>query len=103
MHRKLLLLLVPTVCILLVATSLYLGREHLTRLPSLHIPFFDGSTPENAEVLSEAVAPVSTSVITSSAAGGDDTTVAEPTQRHDSLQPAATAAAGPQSITIANG
>ncbi|ROT36122.1 hypothetical protein SODALDRAFT_337264 [Sodiomyces alkalinus F11] len=38
MHRKLLLLLVPTVCILLVATSLYLGHDHLTRLPKLHIP-----------------------------------------------------------------
>ncbi|KAL2753110.1 glycosyltransferase family 69 protein [Sodiomyces alcalophilus JCM 7366] len=101
MHRKLLFLLVPTVCILLVATSLYLGREHLTRLPNLHIPFFDGSTSGDAEVIPETVASASGSAFTSSAAGSVETTVAEPTRSHDSSHPLATA--HPQSITIANG
>ncbi|KAF5005782.1 hypothetical protein FDECE_7792 [Fusarium decemcellulare] len=38
MYRKILVLFVPALCFLLAATSLYLGRDHLTRLSNLYLP-----------------------------------------------------------------
>ncbi|KPM45172.1 hypothetical protein AK830_g1383 [Neonectria ditissima] len=38
MHRRLLFLLVPAVCLLLITTTVYLGRDRLTRLP-VDLPF----------------------------------------------------------------
>lgn len=45
MHRRLLFLLVPALCLLLVTTTLYLGRDRLTRLPALHLPFPHKAAP----------------------------------------------------------
>ncbi|KAM0218026.1 hypothetical protein ACHAPQ_005023 [Fusarium lateritium] len=40
MHRKVLVLCVPLVCFLLVSTSLYLGRDHITRLSEAYLPLY---------------------------------------------------------------
>lgn len=38
MHRKVFVLSVPLVCFLLVTASLYLGRDHITRLSEAYLP-----------------------------------------------------------------
>ncbi|KAF4976295.1 hypothetical protein FZEAL_7011 [Fusarium zealandicum] len=60
MHRKLLVLIVPTLCFLLVATSLYLGRQHLTRLSNLYLPL------QHAAPATLTTTPTSTTITTTS-------------------------------------
>lgn len=48
MHRRLLFLLVPALCLLLVTTTLYLGRDRLTRIPALHLPFPHKAAPSTS-------------------------------------------------------
>ncbi|QPC60138.1 hypothetical protein HYE67_002369 [Fusarium culmorum] len=40
MHRTIFVLCVPLVCFLLVSTSLYLGRDHITRLSETYLPLY---------------------------------------------------------------
>ncbi|KAM5354478.1 hypothetical protein ACJ41O_001125 [Fusarium nematophilum] len=51
MHRKVVLLFIPGLCFLFIATSLYLGRDHLTRLSNLYLPL------QHDAVKAEAVEP----------------------------------------------
>ena len=46
MSRRLLLLILPAVCFLLLATSLYLGRDHFRRLP---FPNFFGTSAASSD------------------------------------------------------
>lgn len=48
MHRRLLFLLVPALCLLLVTTTLYLGRDRLARLPAVHLPFPHKAAPSTS-------------------------------------------------------
>lgn len=41
--RRLLILIVPVLCFLLLTTGLYLGHDHLSQITKLHIPFLDQS------------------------------------------------------------
>ncbi|KAJ4257360.1 hypothetical protein NW762_008479 [Fusarium torreyae] len=43
-HRKVFVLCVPLVCFLLVVSSLYLGRDHITRLSETYLPLYAPST-----------------------------------------------------------
>ena len=40
MHRTIFFLCVPLVCFLLISTSLYLGRDHITRLSETYLPLY---------------------------------------------------------------
>ena len=40
MHRSIFFLCVPLVCFLLISTSLYLGRDHITRLSETYLPLY---------------------------------------------------------------
>ncbi|KAF4467227.1 Alpha-13-mannosyltransferase CMT1 [Fusarium albosuccineum] len=75
MQRKhLVVVLLATFCFMLISTGLYLGREHLTRLSDLYLPFHEASTtpasdpvlePELIATTSTSLAPAETEVATS--------------------------------------
>lgn len=68
MHRKLLVLVLPTLCFLLIATSLYLGRDHLTRLSDLYLPFRHETTPSEAATTSTSASiSIATTITTTNA------------------------------------
>ncbi|KAH6695172.1 alpha-1,3-mannosyltransferase CMT1 [Plectosphaerella plurivora] len=63
MHRdrRLLILIVPVLCFLLLATGLYLGQDHLSRITKLHIPFLSkGDTNEESKPAPSIAASTST-------------------------------------------
>ncbi|RSL93919.1 hypothetical protein CEP52_012972 [Fusarium oligoseptatum] len=63
MRQRIILLFIPALCFLLIATSLYLGREHLTRLSNLYLPIqHDSAEPEaqSSETTSSSYSTTST-------------------------------------------
>ncbi|KAF7547624.1 hypothetical protein G7Z17_g7612 [Cylindrodendrum hubeiense] len=88
MNRRLLFLLVSALCLLLVTTTLYLGRDHLTQLPALRLPFPHKATPSTSSTSnSEQIVATPTSLFAAS-------TTASVT---------ASATASSTAITISNG
>jgi alpha-1,3-mannosyltransferase len=61
MHRdrRLLILIVPVLVFLLLATGLYLGHDHLSRITKLHIPFLSDDDPTGSDA-AQATAPTTT-------------------------------------------
>ncbi|KAH6892548.1 alpha-1,3-mannosyltransferase CMT1 [Thelonectria olida] len=67
MNRRLLWLLVPALCFIFLATSLYVSSEHLTQLPDLHLqlPFQQNqnhNSSSSSPLLSASLDPTTSSV-----------------------------------------
>ncbi|KAJ3536310.1 hypothetical protein NM208_g6777 [Fusarium decemcellulare] len=87
MQRKhLVVVLLATFCFMLISTGLYLGREHLTRLSDLYLPFHEASTTPASDPVSKAelittsstsLAPLETEVATSTTSATPTSDAAE--------------------------
>ncbi|RGP61474.1 hypothetical protein FSPOR_10002 [Fusarium sporotrichioides] len=65
MHRTIFVLCVPLVCFLLISTSLYLGRDHITRLSETYLPLYaPGSGTTITEIISSPSSSTSISPYT---------------------------------------
>ncbi|KAJ4221585.1 hypothetical protein NW759_006831 [Fusarium solani] len=63
MRQRVILLFIPALCFLLIATSLYLGREHLTRLSNLYLPIqhsTDSAEAQSSETFSSSYSTTTT-------------------------------------------
>ncbi|XEV02251.1 hypothetical protein FSHL1_007538 [Fusarium sambucinum] len=65
MHRTIFVLCVPLVCFLLVSTSLYLGRDHITRLSETYLPLYaPGLATNTTKIISSPSSSTSKSAYT---------------------------------------
>ncbi|KAM5345010.1 hypothetical protein ACJ41O_010872 [Fusarium nematophilum] len=76
MHRKILVLILPAFCFLLIATSLYLGRDHWTRLSGLYSP--RQGQPKTAAASIPSATPTSTKAAATTTTSPDTTSASHP-------------------------
>ncbi|KAF5022482.1 hypothetical protein F66182_5454 [Fusarium sp. NRRL 66182] len=65
MHRLVFVLCIPLVCFLLITTSLYLGRDHITRLSETYLPLY-ATSPDIASSRTSTISSGQTSTSSSS-------------------------------------